>query len=482
MHRESPPPMTEQPHSPHDIRHQLSRKTTWRNPNCNTPKSGTISTDGGDRPTSTSGRNTQPKVLPYTTRNIIVLNQEPKVLSHTGRKINDLNKQPKVLSHAGRKTNDLNQQPKVLSRTGRKTNDLDQDIVISAVTGDCGLKDQQIEPEKSCADFLSLNQCKYWVSGNCVHGDNCKDLHSWSSGTGFTMVTKLEGHTKAISGISLPSGSHKLYSGGKDKCIRAWDCSSGQCAGSVCLDGEVGCLINEGPWVFVGLPNTVKVWNSQNQAEFSLSGPVGQVHCMVVDDDKLFAGIEDGTILVWKWNPETGVPEPAAILKGHSGAVCSLVIGANRLYSGSRDCTIKMWDIQKLEFMQTLDGHTRDVTSVICWDRYLLSASLDNTLKVWSATESGTLKVAHEIKEDHGVIALCGIHDAEARPILLCSYNDNTIRLYDLPSFAERGRIFSKREVEVIQIGIDGLFFTGDATGEVSVWKLNGVPQEPTSQ
>lgn len=38
-------------------------------------------------------------------------------------------------------------------------------------------------------------------------------------------------------------------------------------------------------------------------------------------------------------------------------------------------------------------------------------------------------------------------------------------------SFSERGKIFSKQEVRSIQIGPGGLFFTGDGTGEVRVWK-----------
>lgn len=32
-----------------------------------------------------------------------------------------------------------------------------------------------------------------------------------------------------------------------------------QCAAVVKLDGEVGCMINEGPWIFVGILNNVKV-------------------------------------------------------------------------------------------------------------------------------------------------------------------------------------------------------------------------------
>lgn len=38
--------------------------------------------------------------------------------------------------------------------------------------------------------------------------------------------------------------------------------------------------------------------------------------------------------------------------------------------------------------------------------------------------------------------------------------------------FAERGKILSKMETRAIQIGPGGLFFTGDGTGQVKVWKL----------
>lgn len=36
--------------------------------------------------------------------------------------------------------------------------------------------------------------------------------------------------------------------------------------------------------------------------------------------------------------------------------------------------------------------------------------------------------------------------------------------------FAERGKILTKKEVRAIQIGPNGIFFTGDGTGEVRVW------------
>lgn len=35
-----------------------------------------------------------------------------------------------------------------------------------------------------------------------------------------------------------------------------------------------------------------------------------------------------------------------------------------------------------------------------------------------------------------GLLTLCGMHDLDGKPILLCSCNDNSVRLYDLPSWA----------------------------------------------
>ncbi|KAL0454925.1 UNVERIFIED_CONTAM: Zinc finger CCCH domain-containing protein 48 [Sesamum latifolium] len=382
---------------------------TWRSPNYNNPETATLSSNKGGMHSSSSGQSSHQKVLANTGNENVHMDQEMTIASSG--------------THG-----DIQAQPEVLTAV-------------------------RTEPENCSSQKAKPKQCKYWITGNCVHGDKCKDLHSWFSGSGFTLLKKLEGHTKAITGISLPSGSDKLYSCSKDKSIRAWDCHT------VCwfcnYDGEAGCLISEGSWLLVGLQTALKAWNLQHHAEFGFGLLAGLVCSMVLDDDKLFAGMEDGSILVWKLNLETLTLEAAEMLKGHHGAVTSLVVGSNnRLHSGSRDCTIR----------------------------------------IWAATESGTIDVIHEIKEDCGFIALCGIHDAEVKPILLCSCNDNTVHLYDLPvsiahiisvnifsadclilcvfcdlRFTERGRIFSKGEVEMIEIGTDGLFFTGDATGEISI-------------
>ncbi|KAI4384752.1 hypothetical protein MLD38_002862 [Melastoma candidum] len=323
--------------------------------------------------------------------------------------------------------------------------------------------------------------CNFWMQGHCNYGDKCRFLHSWSIGGCFSMLTALEGHQKAVTGIAFPAGSSRLYSGSKDETVRIWDCQSGQCINAIGVGGDIGCMLSEGSWVFVGLTNLIKAWNIANSNELSLTGPVGQVYAMAVGGNGLlFAGIQDGSILAWKFNQATHGFEPAASLPGHTFPVVSLIVGANRLYSGSMDNTIRVWNLESLQCMQILTDHTSVVMSVLCWDQFLLSCSLDKTIKVWVANDSGNLEVTYTHSEEHGLLCLRGMLDPEGKPVLLCSCNDNCLRVYDLPSFAERDKIFSKQEIRAIEMGPAGMVFTGDGTGQVKVWKWldSPVPQQ----
>ncbi|KAF5732322.1 zinc finger CCCH domain-containing protein 48 [Tripterygium wilfordii] len=248
--------------------------------------------------------------------------------------------------------------------------------------------------------------CTYWAQGSCNYGDRCRFVHSWSVSESVSLLTQLEGHGKVVNGIALPSGSDKLYTGSKDETLRVWDCQSGQCVNVYNLGNEVGCMISEGPWIFVGLPHAVKAWDIQTSTQHSLPGPVGQVHALVVGNDLLFAGTQDGAILAWRYNAATNGFDPAASLTGHSLAVVSLVVGANRLCSGSMDKSIRVWSLETLQCMQILTEHTSVVMSMLCWDQFLLSCSLDQTIKVWVANDSGNLEVTYTHNEE-SVCFLC---------------------------------------------------------------------------
>lgn len=64
--------------------------------------------------------------------------------------------------------------------------------------------------------------CNYWVQGNCSYGDRYKCEHAWGlRGIGRWFRCSLVYCEQVVSGIVLPSGSHKLYTRSKDE-IDCW--------------------------------------------------------------------------------------------------------------------------------------------------------------------------------------------------------------------------------------------------------------------
>ncbi|CAK7356066.1 unnamed protein product [Dovyalis caffra] len=207
-------------------------------------------------------------------------------------------------------------------------------------------------PSRERPRELEHRLCKYWmVNRECPYGDRSKFLHSWyhigntSVDECFSILARLDGHKKAVCGIAFLIMSDKLFTGNKDGTIRIWDCHSGKRNRVVNLGAEIGHLISEGSWVFIGLPNLVKVWhlNGENINDFSLEGPVGQVYALAVHKDLLFAGAANGDVLVWKWSFEANPFKLVTTIKAYKQAVVYLRVGAgtNRLYSGSMDNTVK---------------------------------------------------------------------------------------------------------------------------------------------
>ncbi|CAI0391619.1 unnamed protein product [Linum tenue] len=314
--------------------------------------------------------------------------------------------------------------------------ELDQDCILVRWMG------QSRKKEAAC--------CQDWMSGNCGRGESCQFLHSWCRGDGFSMLARLveeehDGEKKSISGIGYPAGSDKLYSATSGGVVRAWDCHTGLLAGTANVsDYKIGCLISDGDWVFVGYPNGVKAWNFKLGVYHDLTTSNGQVNALEFGLDALYAGAEDGAIFVWKGfadqQADPQFQQPATSLKGHGSAVTCLRASINgdlyrRLYSGSMDGTIKV--------------------------------------KFWGCAEddSDDISLLYTHEEESVAVALGGMNDSEGKPVLFCSWSNCSVGLYELPTLEERGRIYSQKEVRAIRSGPDGLFFTGDANGVVSVWK-----------
>lgn len=70
----------------------------------------------------------------------------------------------------------------------------------SIVNSESHRKLSKSEGAAGSEDIKKIQQklCKFWVTDNCVQGDKCKDLHSWFSGDGFSLLAKLGGHNKVV--------------------------------------------------------------------------------------------------------------------------------------------------------------------------------------------------------------------------------------------------------------------------------------------
>uniref|UniRef100_A0A0E0DHG4 C3H1-type domain-containing protein n=1 Tax=Oryza meridionalis TaxID=40149 RepID=A0A0E0DHG4_9ORYZ len=255
--------------------------------------------------------------------------------------------------------------------------------------------------------------CKFFLSGDCRYGDECRCyLHAGSINDGFSLLTPLRGHQKERICCSLAARTERCASG----IIKRGRSHQYRAGGRL-----VGCVLSERPMLFVGIPDAVKIWDTG--AEMSLSEPTGEY-------------------MHWRLAMRCSSLQ-YNYTKKDSFELASSLVGHHRI-------RVLPGTWQNCNGL-TLSGHTGAIMPLLCWDQFLLSCSLDQTIK--------------------GALALAGMQDAQLNPILLWSTNYNIVHLYELPSFAERGKISFEAEVGAVKNGPGGLIFTSDEIGEPKVWK-----------
>ncbi|CAN0906933.1 Zinc finger CCCH domain-containing protein 17 [Linum grandiflorum] len=314
--------------------------------------------------------------------------------------------------------------------------------------------------------------CRFWKQGNCTHNP-CRFVHGESPSPSPTPYSSHQSCSNVYVRSKLPPVDiHQRDSSSKhanivadEKIILTAKDDEKKSPETICGEWKLGSCLRG-------------VWNIHSGALHTLAGPVGQVHALHSDTiGHVFAAAQDGTIWAWKISTDEqgNIFQPVASMIGHTSAVISLRCGAaSRVYSGSIDGTIKVWDVKTWQCIETFKGHDDAVTSLLCYDAFLLSCSLDKKIKVWGLNEERRLEVIYTHEEAHAALALCGIDGIElcGKDVLLCSWNNESVGIYELPSFIEKGRMYSKGEVRGLGVGSKGMFFTGDASGVVTAWNM----------
>ncbi|KAG6487388.1 hypothetical protein ZIOFF_055974 [Zingiber officinale] len=181
------------------------------------------------------------------------------------------------------------------------------------------------------------------------------------------------------------------------------------------MGAEVGALLTEQHWSFMGVFDSFQAYNSHTKTQYIIEELGGQVHAIAASNGFVFAGIQDGSILAWH------------------------AIQFRRINYRTADGISRWASTSNL-------GHFRRNDRYFTFNYFLFL---------------------------QGVISLCGISDANAKSVLICARSDRSVCLYDLPSFTRRGQIHFSEELKLVKSDPSCLFFTGDATGELRVWSLS---------
>lgn len=101
----------------------------------------------------------------------------------------------------------------------------------------------------------------------------------------------------------------------------------------------------------------ISVWHPQTLQHLA-SGKLDnemKVFSLAVFEDRIFSGLEDGSIVVWRLDADYNLLKEQ-ILNAHESTVWSLIVNGDILYSGSQDKCVTVWELcsEEMECSETI--------------------------------------------------------------------------------------------------------------------------------
>jgi WD40 repeat protein len=203
-------------------------------------------------------------------------------------------------------------------------------------------------------------------------------------------------HPDAVLALALrPDG--KLYTGGADKLLRAWDLNKLQLERQFSGAGNalttLAVSANGQVLVSGDTEGMLHFWNPANgQPSQVLGGHTGAVTSLVLaaDGQHLLSTGSDGAVKLWT----LPVTPPRAF--AHADQVTSLALTADgqRLITGGADKQVRWWDLKTGQSGPVFSGPTLAVSSLaLSLDgRFLAAGSADKNIYLWPSNDSKGLR------------------------------------------------------------------------------------------
>ncbi|KAH6811859.1 Transducin/WD40 repeat-like superfamily protein [Perilla frutescens var. frutescens] len=271
-------------------------------------------------------------------------------------------------------------------------------------------------------------------------------------------------------------------------------------------EGHVYSLTAAGNFLYTGSESkNVRVW--KNFKEFSgFKSTSGMVKAIVVFNEKIFTGHQDGKIRVWtflddkrgRYNRVGNLPETKHLLLKslsprnyvevrrkryapwikHYDTVSCMNVDADHglLYSGSWDKTLKIWRISDSKCLESIPAHDDAVNSaVLSSDGMVFTGSADGTVKAWrrefvgKRTEHFLVEIL--LKQDHAVTALVASPAA-----VYAGSSDGLVRFWEVEKrFMAYGGVMRGHKMAVLCLVVAGnLVMSGSADKSICVWRRGG--------
>lgn len=297
-----------------------------------------------------------------------------------------------------------------------------------------------------------IRMWNFTVSPHTFKSKKVATLPRKSSFLLFSTPSSTPRHKDSISCMAYYHSEGLLYTGSRDRTVKAWRVSDRKCVDSfVAHEDNVNSLLvnqDDGCLFSCSSDGSVKIWRrvyteDSHTLTMTLKFQPSPVNAMALTTSFhhcfLYSGCSDGMINLWEKERLCYRFNHGGFLQGHRFAVLCLATVGNLIFSGSEDTTIRVWRREEgscyHECLSILDGHrgpVRCLAACLEMEKVVMgflvySASLDQTFKVWRVKVLPDENMCLDYT-DHQREAGRRIMDYDMSPVLSPSWVEKKLR------------------------------------------------------